>query len=224
MNSYQAPLPPFEDANEVPAAWTPIHESHFIELMRFPRAKAFRERGCPEYEKLATIFGDTVAAGNLGASHEHEFNSTDGEDDTNVEMPESIPCTPHPTTPFDDDHTENVTAIDEQEENINGSSRCRSRTPCGSTRRGRRESKGSELKEELKILAETSRAKLELKTKYTISECLEILDAMGSDQVGRDTYIRAMKLFQEIGWRETFIRMTDERRKDLIGSIERGIL
>ncbi|OVA04036.1 hypothetical protein BVC80_693g26 [Macleaya cordata] len=159
-------------------------------IKRFPRAKAFSERGCPEYEKLETIFGDIVAAGNRGASHEHKFNSTDGEDDTNVEMLESIPCTPYPTTPFDDDdHTENVAAINEQEENINSSSRRCSRTRCGSTRRGRRESKGSELKEELKILAETSRAKLELKTKYTISECLEIIDAMGSDQVGRDIYI-----------------------------------
>ncbi|KAI3840347.1 hypothetical protein MKX03_005843, partial [Papaver bracteatum] len=32
-SSNQSPLPLFEDANEVPANWSLVHESHFIELM-----------------------------------------------------------------------------------------------------------------------------------------------------------------------------------------------
>lgn len=32
-SSNQSPLPSFEDANEVPANWSLVHESHFIELM-----------------------------------------------------------------------------------------------------------------------------------------------------------------------------------------------
>ncbi|KAI3831868.1 hypothetical protein MKX03_022240 [Papaver bracteatum] len=32
-SSNQAPLPLFEDANEVPANWSQVHESYFIELM-----------------------------------------------------------------------------------------------------------------------------------------------------------------------------------------------
>ncbi|MCL7026338.1 hypothetical protein MKW94_004691 [Papaver nudicaule] len=305
-SSSQIPLPLFEDANEVPANWSQLHESFFIELLldkvlicgedrqtgtfskhdwtdirkqyymkfglkhslksfknkhtklkekykdhkklvedntglgwdpvlctEFPRNKVFRVSGCPEYTKLAQIFGDTVATGNLRQTQDGDFASTDEEDEIN------IPENPSHTPPLDG----NTQGMDENVDNeIRGRSRTpfgsnrstqvstdredtqrrdRSRTPIGSNRRGRKESKANEIGESLKMLAENAKAKLEDKTKYSISECLQILDSMGT-RIGKNTYVKAVKVLQDKGWRETFIQMSTDRRTDWIDSIEDG--
>ncbi|KAI3894412.1 hypothetical protein MKX03_016918 [Papaver bracteatum] len=347
-SSSQAPFPLFEDAIEVPANWSQVHESYFIELMldkvqicgenrqtgtfskhdwddirkqyytkfrlkytlksfknkftklkekykdhkklledntglgwdpvlctveasdewweeqvkNFPRTKTFRVSGCPEYPKLARIYGDTVATGNLRQAQDGDFSSTDGEDD--IDMPDNGVYVPGPVPPLggntqvssnggvgDDGIEENFDnqfrhrshtpsairrsapvsndsggcgggggVVGETEENVDNQFHRRSRTPIG--RRGRKDNKANEIGESLKMLAENAKAKLEDKSKYTISECLELLDLMGT-RVGRNTYVRVVKVLQCKGWRETFIKMSDERRADWIQSIEDGV-
>ncbi|XP_026416738.1 uncharacterized protein LOC113312199 [Papaver somniferum] len=218
------------------------------QVKNFPRTKVFRVSGCPEYRKLQTIFGDTVATGNLRQTQEGGFSSTDGEDeidmtengsptqplDTQVfsnggvtadRMEENVDFRRRSQTPSGSHRSTHVPndsgdVAGEMEENVDNQFRSRSRTPI-SSRRGRKENKANEIGESLKMLAENAKAKLEDKTKYTISEFLEILDSMGA-HVGRHTYVKAVKVLQNQGWRETFIKMSKDRRDDWIVSIQDG--
>ncbi|KAI3922741.1 hypothetical protein MKW98_006872 [Papaver atlanticum] len=110
---------------------------------------------------------------------------------------------------------------DMMEDNVDDRFHHQSRTPSGSNKRGRKENKANEIGESLKMLAKNAKAKLEDKTKYSIFECLELLDSMGT-HIGRATYVKAMKVLQDKGWRETFIKMSEDRRNDWIDSIEDG--
>ncbi|MCL7048529.1 hypothetical protein MKW94_016590 [Papaver nudicaule] len=303
-SSGQTPLPSFEDANEVPANWSQLHESFFIELMLdkvlicgenrqtgtfskhdwtdirnqyymkfglkyslksfknkhtklkekykdhkklvedntglgwdpvlctvaasnewwdqhvkdYPRNKVFRVSGCPEYTKLAQIFGDTVATGNLRQTQDGDFSSTDSEDEFDAWKSNSHTIRARSRTPIGNHRSTQVEVPTDREDTQR---RERSRTPIGNTRRGRKESKANEIGESLKMLAENAKAKLEDKTKYSISECLEILDSMGT-RIGKNTHVKAVKVLQDKGWRETFIQMSTERRTDWIDSIEDG--
>ncbi|MCL7025982.1 hypothetical protein MKW94_003480 [Papaver nudicaule] len=328
-SSNYATIPLFEEANEVPAAWSVVHESYFIDLMldkvqicgenrqtgtfskhdwtdirkkyytkfglkyslkafknkftklkerykdhkklvddntglgwdpilctvdtsnewwddhvkSFPRDKAFRINGCPEYGKLAMIFGDTVATGNLRQTQDGGFSSTDNEDEDNQDGGTQVSGNNNvgaddmernmdnqfrrrSRVPGGSNRSTHVTAnngdvADEIEDNLDDPFRRRSRTPSGGSRRGRKENKANEIGESLKILAENAKAKLVEKTYYSISECLEILDSMGL-RVGKTTYVKAVKVLQDKGWRETFIKMSGDRRNDWIDSIQDG--
>ncbi|KAI3877983.1 hypothetical protein MKX03_027161 [Papaver bracteatum] len=315
-SSSQAPFPSFEDVIEVPANWSQVHESYFIEMMldkvqicgenrqtgtfskhdwddirkqyytkfrlkytlksfknkftklkekykyhkklledntglgwdhvlctveasyewweeqvkNFPQTKTFCVSGCPEYPKLARIYSDTVATGNLRQAQDSDFSSTDGEDDINmhdngVYVPGSVPPlggniqvssnggvgddgmeenfdnqfrhrSHTPSANRRSAHVSNDSGggvIGEMKDNIDNQFHRRSRTRIG--RRGRKDNKENEIGESLKMLAENAKAKLEDKSKYTISECLELLDLMGT-RVGRNTYVRVVNVLQ----------------------------
>ncbi|KAF5205422.1 hypothetical protein FRX31_004992 [Thalictrum thalictroides] len=172
--------------------------------------KRFRGLGCPEYNDLEVIFGDTIATGHLQTTENHDFDSTDRDDSPNDVTAES-PAPPN---------AENVESLNE-----NASNQSKSQTQ--SRKRGRRELKGSDLSEAVLMLAETSHARLdarlEAKGKFTITECQDVLETMDVE-IGRVTYVRVMTLLQEKVWREAFLHMSDARRKDLIESIENGDL
>ncbi|KAF5180689.1 hypothetical protein FRX31_029724, partial [Thalictrum thalictroides] len=57
---------------------------------KYPRCKMFRTQGCPEYLKLGTIFGDTIATGDIQTGVAGEFNIYDENDDT-------VPATQFPS-------------------------------------------------------------------------------------------------------------------------------
>ncbi|MCL7031768.1 hypothetical protein MKW94_008003 [Papaver nudicaule] len=222
-SSNYATIPLFEEANEVPAAWSVVHESYFIDLMldkkyytkfglkyslkafknkftklkerykdhkklvddntglgwdpilctvdapnewwddhvkSFPRDKAFRINGCPEYGKLAMIFGDTVATGNLRQTQDGGFSSTDNEDEDNQDGGTQVSGNNNvgaddmernmdnqfrrrSRVPGGSNRSTHVTAnngdvADEIEDNLDDPFRRRSRTPSGGSRRGRK--------------------------------------------------------------------------------------
>lgn len=58
--------------------------------------------------------------------------------------------------------------------------------------------------------------------KFTVTGCLDILDAMDIT-MSRRTYLQAIKIFQKEGWREAFLHMSDARIKELVLSIEDGV-
>ncbi|KAI3875309.1 hypothetical protein MKX03_000736 [Papaver bracteatum] len=283
-SSNQATMPSFEEAKEVPASWSIVHESYFIDLMivkvqgsgedrvlggfskhvwgdirkqyyvrfrlkhslkiilgwdpilctveasnewwdnhlkNFPRDKVFRENGCPEYSKLEIIYGDTVATGKLRQTQDGGFDSSDDEDGTDMfehYVPQASPIPPlHGSTQVS---SNNGVAGDLNDGYMDNQSRVPYRNPSGSNR-STHENKANEIGESLKILAENAKTKLEDKTKYSISECLELLDSMGT-LIGKATYVKAIKVLQDKGWRETFIKMSEDRRNDWIDSIENG--
>ncbi|KAF5188270.1 Myb/SANT-like DNA-binding domain protein [Thalictrum thalictroides] len=195
--------------------WDPVlktveapHEWWENYLKNYPRCKRFRTQGCQEYLKLGTIFGDTIATGDIQTGVAGEFNTSDENDDT------------VPATQFPSHGSQNTVTNDErdQEEQRHQFKRSRSTT---NTRRSRN-NKSSDLSEAVKMMAEASQTRNEMKNKYTIQECMAILDTMG--ELDEDTYMRAMKLLQVKGWRESFVLMSDERRKGWLHSIERGVL
>ncbi|KAF6160232.1 hypothetical protein GIB67_019001 [Kingdonia uniflora] len=198
-----------------------------------PKAKRFRNHCCPEYENLEVIFGGTIAIGHLQSASSHEINSTDEKDILNEGLAESFPPSPFSTTPMEASpiskapmvgtSTDNATGVDEQGRNVQHQLRTCSRTRTNNGRRRRKDNTASELSELLKMFAEASQAREELRNKYTMSECVEILDSMGP-VVEMRTYMRAIRLLQEKGWREAFICMPDERRKGWLQSIDAGII
>ncbi|KAF5181585.1 hypothetical protein FRX31_028828, partial [Thalictrum thalictroides] len=112
--------------------------------------KRFKGLGCPEYKDLGVIFGDTIATGHLQVSENHDFNSTDGEDNTNEVTAES------PTPP----HLDNIEVMNEHD---NASTQSKSQTK--SRKRGRNELKGPDLSEAVLVLAEASQARMEARNK-----------------------------------------------------------
>ncbi|PIA57231.1 hypothetical protein AQUCO_00600160v1 [Aquilegia coerulea] len=185
-------------------------------LKKNPKAKRFRNEGCPEYEKLQLILGGTIVVNNLEVTTDHNTSFPFTEDGLNERISENIPSRPSHTVLSGRISKEDGARVDVQDQN-----RSRSRSPINSTRYESRDSGGSELCDALKKMAEVSQARTTMTNKYTISECMKILDSMAVDVEDR-TYMRALKLLQEKGWREAFICMPLTRRKGWLQSIEDG--
>lgn len=187
--------------------WDPVsktvvspHSQWADYVKRNPKAKRFRSKGCPEYKKLELIFGGAAT------------------DKMDEHTSDNIPSAPSHTAPVERSCSENAARLEEQDQHRR---RSRSPSPSNNTRHESRDSEGSGLSEALKMMAEASQARVAMTNKYTISECIEILDGMGED-VKDSTYMRALKLLQEKGWREAFIRMSLERRKGWLRSVQDG--
>ncbi|KAF9618892.1 hypothetical protein IFM89_002887 [Coptis chinensis] len=179
-------------------------------LKKNPKAKKFRNEGCPEYEKFALIFGETVAVDEhlQGVSNQdmEDITSTDREDISN-----NIASGPSHTAQMRRMSSDNAPMVGQQDQQ-----RSRSRSPINSRSR---DTGGSGMSEALLRVAEASQARAALTNQYTISKCIQILDGM---DVGDRAYMKALKLLQEKGWREAFICMSAERRKGWLRSIKDG--
>ncbi|KAI3988334.1 hypothetical protein MKX01_012123 [Papaver californicum] len=138
------------------------------------QVKEFHVSGCPEYGKLAMIYGDTVATGNLRETQDGGFTADGMEEnvDNHFSSLFRTPSGTHRSTYVSNDS--GGTVVGEMKENIDNQFHRRSRTPTGNSRR-----------------AENAKAKLEDKTKYPVYKCLKLLGSMGK-QVGMTTYVQAV--------------------------------
>lgn len=191
-------------------------------IKRYPKSKwikKFRTEGCPEYDKLAIIFDDVVAVGKLHASHLDEFESSDDHVDLHPNVSHS---TSRHSLPVAVSLAEEIPNDEVQEDATSG---LPSRSTSRSSKRDTRERNEMDFNESIKVLAETSRARLEekkrkreKKNKYSISECMKIIYKMALN-IDNHARIRVLQLLQEKLWRETFVHMYDELRRDWILSV-----
>ncbi|KAI3923268.1 hypothetical protein MKX01_026417, partial [Papaver californicum] len=156
--SIQATLPLFEEANDVPASWSLVHEPYFFELM-LDKVQLYgenRQSGTLSkhhwtdirkqyytWFKLKHDLKDPIlcivdASNKWWYDHVKDsgFSSSDGDDETN--MLESEIHTSSPMPPFDSNihnfPANNVVVADENEGNINNQFCRRSRTSSGNNR------------------------------------------------------------------------------------------
>ncbi|XP_058084941.1 uncharacterized protein LOC131232608 isoform X2 [Magnolia sinica] len=177
-----------------------------------PQASKFRKAGCPEYDQLCLIFGDTTASGHLQASHKHTFDIIDveyAEEAIAIEenLAKSVPSTSLPSNPLP------LTQVGVCR------SRHRSRTPPSISRRGRRESNTNDLSSMIRFVAEATHRREDQKDKYSIEAVMQILEEMTNELDDR-VYFKVIELLQQQGWRETFILMPDHRRRALLLRIQ----
>lgn len=102
----------------------------------------------------------------------------------------------------------------------------RSPTPTSHVR-GKREFRTLEVGEALKEWAEASKAKTPTISRfeessqcnaYSITNCVRCLESI--EGVDGSTYIKAIKMFKDVDWREMFMAMSAERRLVWLASLE----
>ncbi|XP_010245132.1 PREDICTED: L10-interacting MYB domain-containing protein-like [Nelumbo nucifera] len=182
-----------------------------------PDAKRFRRAGCPEYDQLEIIFGDATTSGNTASASTQDLPSTDDDvEKREVDIPFALPF----YAPFEACITSNMS--EDVEGDLDDNTCHRSRTPS-STHRGKRE-RTFEMSDAIKFMAQASNrrtnALIERAEKYSIAKCIEILEGM--EGLPMRTYLKATKMFQEKGWRETFIEMSEDRRKGWLEGVASG--
>uniref|UniRef100_A0A5B6YH33 Myb/SANT-like domain-containing protein n=1 Tax=Davidia involucrata TaxID=16924 RepID=A0A5B6YH33_DAVIN len=179
-----------------------------------PEAKRFRNAGCPRYDKLVTIFGDTTATGKEArASTQDVSDSDDNTEDTTFSL-----------NPPVEDVNENV-----EEETEQPRDRGRSRdSTSNDTRRVRSRSRASEVSDAIRSLAEASYARTNVLSQqsvnassssgpFTIAKCIQVLESI--EEVNMQTYLKAIEKLQDKRWRETFIEMSAYCRMGWLASL-----
>lgn len=142
----------------------------FLSMQAHPKAKRFKDQGCPECEKLGVIFGLFIGTKKYTAKENNQVNLKE----ENIQRKSQVRPWNH-----------------EPDDSLGGD------------------------QPSVAVLKQAER-------KFTVTECLDILDAMDIT-MSRRTYLQAVKKFQKEGWREGFLHMSDARRKELVLSIEDGV-
>ncbi|XP_028080858.1 L10-interacting MYB domain-containing protein-like [Camellia sinensis] len=192
--------------------------------------KRFRKKGCPMFNELGIIFGDpTSSYKDVFPLAQYPMVSEyklDVEDESTNATPSAFPSDSSNGRDFPSQSTRRR--------------RQRSSTPT-SHLRGKREARtaveGAALKEWTEATvpsgmsdrkwAETSKVmtptfhKLETSSQaspFSITNCVKCLEAI--EGVDSSTYIKAIKMFKDLDWREMFMAMSSERRLVWLASLE----
>ncbi|XP_059649309.1 L10-interacting MYB domain-containing protein-like [Cornus florida] len=193
-------------------------------------AKRFRKKGCTMFNELGIIFGDPVVtckdAFPLAQYPSVSEDAFDLEDESTNATPSAYPSESSNGKGFPSKSSE----------------RRRQRSPSpASNIRVKREARttvdGESLKEwaETTVPSGTSNKKWAEATKeeaptfqrldastqpsaFSITNCVKCLESI--EGVGASTYIKAIKMFKDVDWREMFMAMSAERRLDWLASLE----
>ncbi|XAR59720.1 hypothetical protein NMG60_11015664 [Bertholletia excelsa] len=202
-----------------------VWEAH-IKVNKY--AKRFRKKGCPMYNELGIIYGDpTVDYKDAIPLAQYPMVS-----DYKLELEdESTNATPS-AFPGDSSHDKDYPSQSTKRKQ-------RSPTPTSHIR-GKREARavmGDALKEwtEATVPSGTSDRKWVETTKFmtpainrleassqpspfSITNCVKCLEAI--EGVDASTYLKAIKMFKDVDWREMFMAMSAERRLVWLASLE----
>ncbi|KAA8550353.1 hypothetical protein F0562_002037 [Nyssa sinensis] len=193
--------------------------------------KRFRKKGCPMFNELGIIFGDpTVRCKDVFPLAQYPLVSEDKlelEDESTNATPSALP-------------SDSSDGKDYPSQGTGQRRRQRSPTPT-SHLRGKRDTRTAVTGEALKEWAEATvpsgtsdqkwaeaskektptYPKLEASSQssaFSITNCVKCLESI--DGVDASTYIRAIKMFKDVDWREMFMAMSEERRLDWLASLE----
>ncbi|KAL6336235.1 hypothetical protein AAG906_011117 [Vitis piasezkii] len=195
-----------------------------------PNAKRFRSKGCPNYNLLGLIFNPSTATGALHYSSTQDPPNTDDEDEmddnlehggVHVDVDTEIPDDPP------------------QPEMAGGVTTRSGKRVTDSLleRRGKKESRLSQMGDALKAWVEASKARTETSrarteallarvdryksgtsseatsggtTDFSITRCMAALQTI--ELLDNDKYLKAVEKFTMPEWREIFMNMPDERK------------
>ena len=171
-------------------------------------AKRFKKKGCPFYDKLRKIFGDTTATG----SNAHPLTNDPSDDKEEDSEQSKSSNRKHGCLDEDDDNSKNVSCSFEKH---------------------KKRSCSSELSLALRQYSETSKRKMELMERvvtssaptshdgtsvgthfHLLKESVSALDKI--DGIGGDSYAKAIDKFQHEVCRALFLEMPENRRNDWV--------
>ncbi|XP_034710795.1 L10-interacting MYB domain-containing protein-like [Vitis riparia] len=200
-------------------------------IQAHPNAKRFRSKGCPNYNLLGLIFNPSTATSALHYSCTQDPPNNDDEDEmddnlehggVHVDVDTKIP-----NNPLRPEMVGGVTTHSRKHA-----------TNSPLKRRGKKESKLSQMEAALKAWAEASKARTETsqartkallaRTKryesgtsnevtsvgtndFSITKCMIALQTI--DLLDNDKYLKAIEKFTTPEWREIFMNMPDERKR-----------
>uniref|UniRef100_A0A9I9EKF7 Myb/SANT-like domain-containing protein n=2 Tax=Cucumis melo TaxID=3656 RepID=A0A9I9EKF7_CUCME len=189
-----------------------LEEEQWNELFKVnKRAKKFRKSGCPHYEKLVRIFGDTTAIGVNACpstrliSNSEDQNENDVASNTNVGVEENDKGKSKKRVRRNRDEFGNFFSsfLDVYAENAKRKNDILEKRSFGCT--------SSEVDE-----SQTSSKKYDLHEE--LMEYLDILNTM--EDVDREAYSKILKLLHgDLAWRKLFLRMPDSRKRDFINCL-----
>ncbi|KAK7251974.1 hypothetical protein RIF29_35615 [Crotalaria pallida] len=184
---------------------------------KYKFAKQFKKKGCPHYDKLCVIFGDTTASG----ANQH-------------------PSTKSPSI-SNDDNSEGDNNYDDEEDSH--PSKKKTSVSKDVKKRKARENIQLAFANALTNFGETAKKKLEIlekmstsnvtmpnvaqeqaeqsnnvQDKETLMTCLNVLQEL--EGIDRASFAKALTLLKEDPlWRDVFLKLSDERKKDWILSL-----
>ncbi|GKA09700.1 L10-interacting MYB domain-containing protein-like protein [Tanacetum coccineum] len=192
------------------------------------KARRFKKKGCPMYNELVIIFGDTITDYD---AHPLAQYPTFKDEKIDLEY-ESTNVTPRPF-PIDN----SISSTDTDSQTI-GKRRHLSPTPIQTQRLHRnKEPKiapaDEALKEPIKMTVSNKQGSDPVSDRtqtfknlagcpepssFSITNCVKCLESI--QDVDAATYIKAIKLFKDVDWREMFMAMSPQRRRDWLASLE----
>ncbi|RVW41271.1 L10-interacting MYB domain-containing protein [Vitis vinifera] len=178
-------------------------------------AKRFRKKGCPMFNELGIIFGDPAQCKVVFPLAQYPSGNEEKlelEDASTNATPSAFPSD----------------SSDEKDYSSPSSHRRRERSPTPTSHiQGKREFRTLEMGEALKEWAEASKAKTPTLSRFeessqcnafSITNCVRCLESI--EGVDGSTYIKAIKMFKDVDWREMFMAMSAERRLVWLASLE----
>ncbi|XP_057956182.1 L10-interacting MYB domain-containing protein-like [Malania oleifera] len=179
-------------------------------------AKRFRKKGCPMYIELGIIFGDPAAkfkyASPLALYSMDDEDKLEMEDASTNATPSAFQC-------------KSSDAKDYPSQSVR---RRRERSPTPTSHvQGKREARTTETGETLKEWAEVTNTRtptlsnLEASPQsstFSITNCVKCLESI--EGVDGNTYVKAIKMFKDVDWREMFMAMSEERKLVWLASLE----
>ncbi|RVX04394.1 L10-interacting MYB domain-containing protein [Vitis vinifera] len=195
-----------------------------------PNAKRFRSKGCPNYNLLGLIFNPSTATGALHYSSTQDPPNTDDEDemDDNLEHG-GVHVDVDTEIPDDPPQPEMAGGVTTRSG--------KSVTDSLLERKGKKESRLSQMGDALKAWVEASKARTETSrarieallarvdryksgtsseatsggtTDFSITRCMAALQTI--ELLDNDKYLKAVEKFTMPEWREIFMNMPDERK------------
>jgi hypothetical protein len=182
------------------------------------KAKRFRKKGCPMFNELVVIFNDsTVKYKDVFPLAQYPIVNEDNldlEDSSTNDTPSAFPCNSSEGKCYPSQNA-----------------RRRQRSPTLTSRiGGKREARMVEMGEALMEWTEVTRAmtprtstmnKIDtsaFSSAFSITNCVKCLESI--EGLDGATYLKAIKMFKDVDWREMFMAMSAERRLIWLASLE----
>ncbi|KAJ9555535.1 hypothetical protein OSB04_010149 [Centaurea solstitialis] len=204
--------------------WDPVLGTAIADDDTNKKARRFRKKGCPMYKELVIIFCDTTTdykdAYPLTRYPSHSDEKADLENESTNATPQAFPI--DSSSPSKDCQSVGK----------------RRRSPSPSPTRNQhlhknkhKEAKMDEsLKETIGITVSNKQGSDPISgrtqnlegspepSSFSITNCVKCLESI--QDVDASTYIKAIKMFKDVDWREMFMAMSAQRRSDWLASLE----
>ncbi|KAI3706416.1 hypothetical protein L6452_24143 [Arctium lappa] len=182
------------------------------------KARRFQKKGCPMYNELVIIFCDTTTdykdAYPLTRYPSHSDEKVDLENESTNATPQPFP----------------VDSSSPGKDCQSVGRRRRSPSPTLHLHRNKEAKMDESMKETIRMTVSNKQGSDPMSDRtqnlegrpepssFSITNCVKCLESI--QDVDAATYIKAIKMFKDVDWREMFMAMSSQRRSDWLASLE----